>query len=289
MHFRETPMDIELKIQSKKDEFDFISLWRLLNYLGYANNRIRFKSYNSLVSQNSLIRKLSFDGQDEKKVVITLNLGLLGPQTPLPSYFQKMIDDGTMDVGQFFQFINFFDHPLIENFIQSAIPERNTKLFPDWERTKRNFIKMLDLKSVSTVHWFLSLYFPELSLRVDKIANKRKITTRPFILGRAILGDTSTFGSGTTISTQGLKVTFFIEDESIHQNIPWPKEIKNRLKEWVFPVFSTVGMDIQVILIIKYQSSWAKLQSDSYLGYDKIRGGKNPLRVIRIYNGYLSS
>ena len=196
---------------------------------------------------------------------------------------------GTMDVGQFFQFINFFDHPLIENFIQSAIPERNTKLFPDWERTKRNFIKMLDLKSVSTVHWFLSLYFPELSLRVDKIANKRKITTRPFILGRAILGDTSTFGSGTTISTQGLKVTFFIEDESIHQNIPWPKEIKNRLKEWVFPVFSTVGMDIQVILIIKYQSSWAKLQSDSYLGYDKIRGGKNPLRVIRIYNGYLSS
>ena len=102
MHFRETPMDIELKIQSKKDEFDFISLWRLLNYLGYANNRIRFKSYNSLVSQNSLIRKLSFDGQDEKKVVITLNLGLLGPQTPLPSYFQKMIDDGDNGCGTIF-------------------------------------------------------------------------------------------------------------------------------------------------------------------------------------------
>ena len=289
MPFKDKHMDIELKIQAEKDKFDFISLLRLLNHLGYTDKQIRFKSYNSLASQNGLIRKLEFDTQAEKKVVITLNLGLLGPQTPLPSYFQKRIDDGTMDVGNFFQFINFFDHPLIGNFIMGAMPERNTKLFPDWENTKLNFIKMLDLKSVSTVHWFLSLYFPELSLRVDKITNKRKISTKPFILGHAILGDTSTFGASTTIFTQGLKVTFFVEDESIHQGIPWPKEIKKRLKAFVFPALSTVGMDIQVILVIKYQRSWAKLQPDSYLGYDNIRGGKNPLRVIRIYNGYLSS
>ena len=288
MPFKEKPRDIEVKIQSNKDKFDFISLLRLLNYLGYTDNQVRFKSYNSLVSQSGLIRKLQFDVQAEKKVVITLNLGLLGPQTPLPGYFQKMVDDGTMDVGQFFQFINFFDHPLIENFILGAMPERNTKLFSDWEKTKLNLIKTLDLKSVSTLHWFLSLYFPELSLRVDKVRQKRKIRTKPFILGHAILGDTSTFGSTTTIFTHGLKITFFVEDQSIHQGIPWPKEIKKRLKEWVFPVLSTVDMDLQVILVIKYQRSWAKLQSDSYLGYDKIRGGKNPLRVIRIYNGYLS-
>jgi hypothetical protein len=282
------PIDIESKIQANKNKFDFISLLRLLNHIGYTNSRIRFKSHNSLVSQTGLIRKIQFKKKTEKVVVITLNLGLLGPQSPLPSYFQKMIDTGIIDVTQFFQFINFFDHPLIENFLQYVIPERNTKLFPNWEKMKLNYIKMLDLKSVGTVYWFLSLYFPELELRVDKISNKRQITTTPFILGTAILGDTSTFGDRTLIHTEGIKVTFFAEEELNNRNIPWPKEIKKRLRVSVFPIFSLAGMDIQVMLVIKFQNTWARLQPNSYLGYDKIRGGINQLRVIKIYNGYLA-
>ncbi len=283
------PIDIESKIQTSKDDFDFISLLRLLNHIGYTNSRIRFKSYNSLVSQNGLIRKIQFKKQPEKTVVITLNLGLLGPQTPLPSYFQKMIDTGTMDVNAFFQFVNFFDHPLIEDFLQYAMPERNKKLFPDWEKMKLNYIKMLDLKSVSTVYWFLSLYFPELELRIDKITNKREITTTPFVLGSAILGDTSTFGDKTLIHAEGIKVTFFADEELNTQNVPWTKEIKNRLKTKVLPILSLAGMDINVMLVIKYQNTWARLEPNSYLGYDKIQGGINQLRVIKIYTGHLAS
>ena len=281
--------EIESKIQANKDKFDFISLLRLLNHIGYSNSRIRFRSYNSLVSQKGLIRKIEFKKKTEKRVVITLNFGLLGPQTPIPSYFQKMIDSGIMDVNAFFQFINFFDHPLIEDFLQYAIPERNIKLFPDWEKMKLNYINMLDLKSVTTVYWFLSLYFPELELRVDKMANKREITTTPFILGNAILGDTSTFGDKTIIYAEGIKVTFFSEEEVNNQNVSWPMEIKKRLKHRVFPIFSLVGMDIKVMLVIKFQNTWAKLQPNSYLGYDKIQGGRNQLRVIKVYNGYLES
>jgi len=281
--------EIESKIQADKDKFDFISLLRLLNHIGYSNSRIRFRSYNSLVSQKGLIRKIEFKKKTEKRVVITLNFGLLGPQTPIPSYFQKMIDSGIMDVNAFFQFINFFDHPLIEDFLQYAIPERNIKLFPDWEKMKLNYINMLDLKSVTTVYWFLSLYFPELELRVDKMANKREITTTPFILGNAILGDTSTFGDKTIIYAEGIKVTFFSEEEVNNQNVSWPMEIKKRLKHRVFPIFSLVGMDIKVMLVIKFQNTWAKLQPNSYLGYDKIQGGRNQLRVIKVYNGYLES
>ena len=283
------PIPIESKIQACKDKFDFISLLRLLNHIGYTTSRIRFKSYNSLVSQKGLIRKIQFKKTTEKTVVITLNLGLLGPQSPLPSYFQKMIDAGRMDVNAFFQFINFFDHPLIEDFLQYAIPERNKKLFPDWEKMKLNYIKMLDLKSVGTVYWFLSLYFPELELRVDKIAKKREITTTPFILGNAILGDTSTFGDKTIILAEGIKVTFFADEELNNQNVPWPQEIRRRLKEEVFPIFSSAGMDIKVMLVIKFQNTWARLQPDSYLGYDKIQGGRNQLRVIKVYTGYLAS
>ncbi|MEH0021078.1 MAG: hypothetical protein V6Z89_15600 [Desulfobacter sp.] len=280
---------LEAKIRSKTGRFDLISLLRLLRHIGYENHEIRFKSYNSQVSQKGLIQDIRFRKWPEEIVVLTLNLGLLSPQTPLPSYFQKTIDLGMIDVNAFYLFINFFDHPITENLIKSVTPESNTKLFPDWERTKLNFIKMLDLKCVSTLYWFLSLFFPELELRVDKTRNRRNIVTNPFVLGSAVLGDTATFGAQAKIVTQSVRVTFFADEERTNRDVPWPREIRKRLERHIFPVLSTVGMDIQVLLVIKYQHTWAKLEQNSYLGYDKIQGGKNPLRMIKIFYGRLIS
>jgi hypothetical protein len=46
-------------------------------------------------------------------------------------------------------------------------------------------------------------------------------------------------------------------------------------------------MDLEIILVIRTQKTWAKLKSDSYLGYDKIRGGEESYRRIRIFTGRL--
>ena len=280
---------IESRIRAKTNRFDLVSLIRLLRHIGYQDNQIRFKSYNSQVSQKGLIHDIMFRKWPEEIVVLTLNLGLLAPQTPLPSYFQKIIDKRMIDVNTFYQFINFFDHPIAENLIKSVMPENNTKLFPDWERTKLNFVKMMDLKSINTLYWFIALYFPELELRVDKTKNRRDIVTNPFVLGKAVLGDTATFGAQTKIVTQGVRITFFAEEERTNKDVPWPKEIRQRLEKYIFPVLSTVGVDVQILLVIKYQYAWAKLEQNSYLGYDKIQGGKNQLRMIKIFYGHLIS
>lgn len=280
---------IEAEINAKRHKFDFWSLLRLLKLIGYETRQIRFRSYNTLVSQAGLIRRIRFRKAPKKTVEITLNMGLLSPQSPLPSYFQKMIDTGMMDLDAFFQFINFFDHPLISQFLQAVHPVSDPSLIKDWERTKLDYIKILDLKSPTTLYWFVSLFFPELELRVDKTESSREIFTNPFVLGSAILGDTATFGAKTNIIVQGVKITFFSEEERNNRGAPWPKEIRNRLEKYIFPTLSAVGMDIQIVLVIKYQRAWAKLERGSYLGYDKIRGGTNQLRTIKIFFGHLTT
>ncbi|HCY86360.1 MAG TPA: hypothetical protein DHV36_14590 [Desulfobacteraceae bacterium] len=278
---------LEARIRENATRFDLISLIRLLRHIGYEDHQIRFKSYNTQLSQKSLIQEIKFRKWPGEIAELTLNLGLLAPQTPLPSYFQKIIDKGMIDVNAFYLFLNFFDQPLTEELVKSVMPEENTKLFPDWDQTRMNFIKMLDLKSVNSLHWFVSLFFPELTLRVDKISSRRDIATNPFVLGRAVLGDTATFGARTNIATRGVRITLFSEEERTNKDVPWPKEIRRRLETHVFPVLSTVGVDIQVVLVIRFQETWAKLEQNSYLGYDKIQGGDNPVRMIRIFSGHL--
>ena len=109
---------IEAKISRRKHDFDMISLLRLLLFIGYLPEEIKFKSYNSLCSQASLIKKIQFQHAPVKTVIITLNMGLLSAQGTLPNYFQKIIDKGMMDVQSFYEFIGYFDHSLMYDFFR---------------------------------------------------------------------------------------------------------------------------------------------------------------------------
>ena len=68
---------------------------------------------------------------------------------------------------------------------------------------------------------------------------------------------------------------------------PWPREIRQRLDDLAFPILRPVGIDLEIILIIRTQKRWAQVHRESYLGYDKIRGGELQYRRIRIFRGYL--
>jgi hypothetical protein len=48
-------------------------------------------------------------------------------------------------------------------------------------------------------------------------------------------------------------------------------------------------MDLEIVLVIRAQKTWAKLDSESYLGYDKIRGGEEDYRRITIFSGRLKA
>ncbi len=279
--------DPERSITKRIHEFDLICLIHLLQYFGYQPDEIRFKSRLSASSQPGLIHHIAFHKDPVQRVVITLNLGMLSAQSPLPSYFFKKLDTGYIDTQSFADFIGYFDHLLIQNYLINIYPELNRALYPDLELTKRRFLQLLDIKSCSTLHWLFQLVFPELGVHAEKIVLNRQVRAAGLRLGVTMLGADAIFGGKTRLPIDGRRITLFSEFETIYPGEPWPREIKKRLNDQIFPILKSVGMDLEIVLIILTQKTWAKLQPDSYLGYDKIQGGEESYRRIRIFTGRL--
>ncbi len=111
-------------------------------------------------------------------------------------------------------------------------------------------------------------------------------TTFP-VLGITKLGDDAVFGKEVNAWVSGIRVTLFSDEETDGTGTPWPKRIQSRLDELVFPLLRKVGIYMDIFLVIRSQRGWAKLHTESYLGYDRIRGGEAKYRRIRIFRGYL--
>ena len=279
--------DLEADISKKIHSFDVISLLRTLERIGYGRDEVLFKSHHSLSSQPGLIHEISFQELPARRVTVTLNLGLLGVQTPLPSYFQKKLDRGMLDTQAFLDFIGYFDHVILHDYLFAVYPEINRSVFSDWELAKRQLLMMMDLQSPATLHWLFRLVFPELGIQARKAVLSRDLTAIPLVLGKAALGSDAVFGKKSSTPVLGRRVTLFSETEFTNQGIPWAREIRERLDTVVFPLLRSVGIDLEILLVIRSRESWSKLDSESYLGYDSIRGGQTPRRRVRVFSGRL--
>jgi len=219
--------------------------------------------------------------------LITLNIGLLSVQSPLPNYFMKMIEYAPMDSGAFVDFLRFFDDMLLRDYVSNLFPETNRRLYPDWEQTKRRYLFLLDHRSCSTLHWLFSRAFPELEITVEKATLSRELQTTPLRLGVARLGSDAVFGKQSRVPVSGRQVTLSTEHASTAAGVPWPQEIRQRLERLVFPVLRAVGVDLQVALVIRAQETHARLHGESHLGYEKVKGGEASYRRINLFLGHL--
>lgn len=280
-------MSAELAIREKIRRFDLISLLHALDQLGYREAEIRFKSHASLESQNSLIEDIEFQTQPHRQAVIKVNMGLLGAQSPLPSYFFKRMESDRINTHAYISFIEYFDHVLLRNYLRALYPETDPFLFKDWEQTKRHYLQLLDLKSPKTLHFLFSLVFPELGAAVEKAALKTVVQTTFPRLGTTTLGGEAVFGKKINAPIMGNRITLFSDGDFTGWGIPWAKEIRSRLDTIIFPILKKIGIDLEILLIIKSQKGWMKLHKESYLGYDRIQGGKMKARRIRIFQGHI--
>ena len=275
------------KISRKSHEFDIISLLRLLKSLGYNPDEIRYKGHNSICSQSGLIQGVIFSDHPVREVVITLNLGLLSAQTPLPSYFRKMMEADITGGRRFEDFVAYFDHHLIRDYVCNIYPEINRFYFPSWELSKRRYLEMLDLRSINTLHWLFQMVFPEIGVKVEKVPLGRGMQTDTIRLGRNRLGGNAVFGGKALAPISGPRVTLVSEEDLTDTQIPWPREIKDRLNRLIFPLLRPIGIDMEINLVLKSQTRWARLHLETYLGYDRIRNGADSYRQIRIFRGHI--
>ncbi len=287
MAVKSAQVAVEARIRSRVREFDLISLLRLLHQMGYSEEEIRFRSHITTTSQVALIEDIEFAAGPSRGVAIILNLGLLSAQNQLPSYFFKKMDEESIDTVAFIDFLSFFDHHLIRTYLLNLYPELNPAYFPDPDGMKQRYVGMMDLRSPSALQFFFQLVFPELSVAVDKTPLNRTLKVTFPRLGITRLGHEAIMGREMKIPVYGLRVTLMDEDEYTTTGEPWSKKIRERLEAEVFPTLGAVGMDLEIFLLILSKKGWVQLQQDSYLGYDRIRGGELKPRRIKIFRGYL--
>lgn len=277
---------LEKKIAERIHEFDVISLLRLLYSMDYSPDTVSFRSNDSICSQTGLISGISFAAKPFRRVIITFNLGLLSAQSPLPQYFRNIMEQSEKDNAFFVNLCGYLDHYLIKDYLQNIYPEFNTFYFPDWKRAKQDYLNILNLKSSSALHWLFQITFPEITVRVENAVLDGEIKTEAIRLGKTMLGD-AVFGKKTDYLVQGRRVTLFAGSEMTYTQVPWPREIEQRLNELLFPVLRPVGIDLEIILVLKAQKKWIRLHDESFLGYDRMKTGEDTYRSIRIFKGHI--
>jgi len=267
--------------------FDIYSLLALLQHLGFRREQILFRSHPTNCSQSCLVQDIEIRRGTSPRVIVTVNLGLLGAQSPLPSYFMKRLEKGNLDTRLFLEFMGYFDHRIISDYVASIYPEADHALFPDWEKAKRDYLLMLNLRSCATLQWLLRLAVPELGVRVEKAQMRHTPSCRQIVLGKAALGGEAVFGRLASVRVDGLRLTFFSDEECTGSGKPWPHEVRDRLSRLVFPALRAVGVDVEIFVIIRSSKSWVRLQRKSHLGFDMIQGGNTAYRRLPVYAGRL--
>jgi hypothetical protein len=280
---------LQKKIAAKISRFDPIALLRLLYSMGYSPEQIRFASHFSTTAQGSLIHAIEFVEEPEPLARITINLGLLSAQSPLPSYFFKRLDDSNLDNQAFVDFIHFFDHLLVSNLLLHIYPELNAQLFPDWELSKRCYLHLCNLKAFSTVHWLFRQIYPELGLRVQKAMLRQDIQTLPITMGQEKLGGVGVLGGRLRLPINGYRVTLLASGENTSDGRWWPNEVRRRLRESLFPIFSAVGLHLEVVLVIESSNAQARLGPRSFLGFVKLKPRNQGAQRITLFNGRIDA
>lgn len=277
---------LETRIVKNIWRFDPISLLKLLAHLGYDMDEILFCSTFGACSQSRLLESIEFRSSP-RKVVITLNLGLLGGQSVLPNYLFKQVHNNTIDAQRFAEFFGYFDDRLLRRFLLAIYPEFDETVFQNWEARKKSALYTLRLDSIATLHWLMQLVFPELQVRVEKVALQRSIDLGAPILGKSRLGYRTVFGKIKKLPVPGKRITLITDEDNFTSDQPWPHEIERRLKKLIFPVLQGVDLHLEIWLMIRTQGSYLGLKQNSYLGYENLLSDKLQFRRIRIFSGRL--
>jgi len=148
---------IEARIAERIHSFDLPALLDVLKACGYTQGEIEYRSHRSLLSHGHLVQAISFQRTPRRRVVVTVNLGLLSTHSPLPSFFFKAMDQISHD--QLEDFLSYFDHHLLHARLSGYSPERDEALVGD-THVAEDRLQLLRPKCPSSLHWLCTRIFP---------------------------------------------------------------------------------------------------------------------------------
>jgi hypothetical protein len=277
----------EARLVREARRFDLKPLMDLLIAKGYLREEILFEGSHEGES-SAIVESIRFR-TNPRGVVVALNLGLLGDNTLLPSYFLQVVD-GMPDPERFYDFIRFFDHRLLENMRRALFPEDDNGVYRDFRQMLQSFFKMLGPGSASTLHWLGQLYFPELSVRAARWLFTDSSDAHAFRTGESLLDGTGILGRKYVSDAAGLVLDLFAEEETDARGRAWPNIVRLRLNESVLPLLAPFRIPLVVRLTVLFHASWVRVdvpfsRQRGYLGYERIKGDAESGHTTVIYRG----
>lgn len=278
----------EERITRDARRFDLKPLIDLLIAKGYPREEILFEGTHE-GSASTLIESIRFQQKPVRGVLITLNLGLLGDNSLLPSYFFHVVE-GTSEPERFYDFIRFFDHRLINNLLRALYPEDDRTIYRDWGEVLRAFFRMLGPSSMSTMHWLTQQYFPDLGVEVRRWAFSDSSEAHTSVTGESKLDGSGILGRIYQTDAVGLGIDLVAEEETDARGRAWPNVVRLRLNEHFLPLLAPFRIPLRVRLTVRFHASWAKVdvpfaRERGYLGYERIRGDAESGHTTLIYRG----
>jgi hypothetical protein len=279
--------EFEERIRREARRFDLKPLLDLLLARGYRWEELLFQSTTELPG-SSIVLGIDFQ-ESPRTVIITVSMGLLGDGSLLPSYFLQVVEKSD-DPEKFFDFIRFFDHKLIENFVRALYPEDDTEVYSDFPEVERAFLKMLGLGSVSTLSWLGRLFFPELRTHVSRRAFTSTTASHAFKTGTSQLDGTGILGKSYDSDAAGFVLDVFADEETDSRGRGWAAIVDKRFRESLLPLLEPFHIPLIVRLKVLYHASWVKLEAPAarergYLGYERIRGNAEGGHVLVLWRG----
>lgn len=266
-----TLVPLEIKLCERARDFSLPALLDVLHFLGYRSDDIEFRGHMSQARPSSLIQAVEFlkpRTSGRRAVKVTVNLGLLSAQSPLPSYFLKIAEK--LEGESLVDFLGFFDHHLLKHRALSLYPERDRTIFADWEQAQGELLQLVGLGAPSTLYWLCERIFPELSVRVERSTAQKPLKAQGAVLGHAVLGEGCAFGGGTSVPVGGIDITLYSEETETPTGVPWPAEAARRMREQLFAVLGESELYLTIYLVMLEQENWLKLQEDRFLGHEPI-------------------
>ncbi|MBU8899463.1 hypothetical protein DRW03_28750 [Corallococcus sp. H22C18031201] len=276
-------LTVEERISERIRSFDIPALLDLLAKEGYGESDIEFRSHRSTLRQQHLVHAIEFTRQPRKRAVITVNMGLLSVQTPLPSFLFQAMD--RLEHDAMVDFIGYFDHLLLRTRFAGQFPDRDETLLPGWERSTAHRLRLLRLACPSSLHWLFAKVFPEAEVTVRRETRKQRIESKGIRLGAVALGDGSAVGGFATVPTGGVEVRIHLDESTSGTGIPWAVEARRRLTTRIFPSLAETPLALKIIMALRDQSSHARLHAASYLGYDPLVGGPEHTQEVLLFSG----
>lgn len=259
---------------ARAHEFGLPALLDALAALGFGWDQIVFRSEPSPAHKSFLVHHVEFQSTPPCAIVY-LNIGLLAAQSPLPSYFFSLLDDGQHDRDALTSFLALFDHPLLRDWAQAQYPERDARLWPDWEEDKSLLLHLMALHSPSSLHWLFQRVYPELALHVTRLVQEQKLVTKQVIIGQTAIGESRALGGQVRLSAGALSVSLYCEETHCATGRPWAQEAAQRLDRYILPQLCDQNLFLDVWLIFFDSVSTAHLpldpeHPDSFLGFDPL-------------------